>query len=260
MEKLAMSLKRRRKEAGLTQQDLADQLHVARQSISKWETGETVPTIENLLALREIFNLSLDEIVTGHLFLKLPFQVGKPQREGLLLKIFLLGCFPCLLALIVFYALGWPLLLGTSLSVVILAISGILLAPFYYKSGSQIWTITTTGIAYCTELTYLQRLRSFLKKDSKPTQFIPYADIETLTFFEAESKADNLQPTVHGASALMFAMTGQLKPKGVIVKAKGQPSFTLLFSTFDFDSNEQRLNEEALRYLVKRTSSQEGSN
>ena len=39
---------------------LADKLGVSRQAVQKWESGVTKPTIENLLALSEIFNVSLD--------------------------------------------------------------------------------------------------------------------------------------------------------------------------------------------------------
>ena len=44
-----------RKEAGLTQTELADRLHVSHQAISQWERGETLPDILTLPALAEIF-------------------------------------------------------------------------------------------------------------------------------------------------------------------------------------------------------------
>jgi len=44
-----------RKKAGLSQEDLARMLFVSRQTISLWEKGQTVPTVDNLLRLREIF-------------------------------------------------------------------------------------------------------------------------------------------------------------------------------------------------------------
>lgn len=50
---------------GLSQADLADALEVSRQSISKWETGASVPELDKLLKLSELFGVTLDELVTG---------------------------------------------------------------------------------------------------------------------------------------------------------------------------------------------------
>jgi len=52
-----------RKRAGLSQEELARILFVSRQTVSLWETGQTLPTIDNLIRLREIFGVSLDAIL-----------------------------------------------------------------------------------------------------------------------------------------------------------------------------------------------------
>lgn len=49
----------------MSQGDLADALEVSRQSISKWETNGSVPELDKLVKLSEIFGISLDELVTG---------------------------------------------------------------------------------------------------------------------------------------------------------------------------------------------------
>lgn len=51
-----------RKKAGISQEELAVMLDVTRQSISLWETDQTVPSTANLVRLTEIFNISLDEL------------------------------------------------------------------------------------------------------------------------------------------------------------------------------------------------------
>ena len=51
-----------RKKAGISQEELADRLNVTRQSISLWETDQTLPTLDNLIALADIFDISMDEI------------------------------------------------------------------------------------------------------------------------------------------------------------------------------------------------------
>lgn len=52
-----------RKKIGLSQENLASLLYVSRQTISLWETGQTMPTIDNLIRLREIFGTSADAIL-----------------------------------------------------------------------------------------------------------------------------------------------------------------------------------------------------
>lgn len=54
-----------RTEKNLSQGDLADALDVSRQSISKWETNASVPELDKLVKLSEIFAVSLDELITG---------------------------------------------------------------------------------------------------------------------------------------------------------------------------------------------------
>lgn len=51
-----------RKKVGISQEELADMLNVTRQSISLWETDQTVPSTANLVRLTEIFNISMDEL------------------------------------------------------------------------------------------------------------------------------------------------------------------------------------------------------
>ena len=57
------NLARLRKEAGLSQQDLAERLDVSRQSISKWELGTALPSMENLIGLSRLYGVSLDYLV-----------------------------------------------------------------------------------------------------------------------------------------------------------------------------------------------------
>ncbi len=51
-----------RKQKGMSQEELADRLNVSRQSISLWETNQTVPQIDYLIELSRIFSVSLDEL------------------------------------------------------------------------------------------------------------------------------------------------------------------------------------------------------
>lgn len=60
---LAENIKARRVKAGLSQEQLAEQLQVSRQAVTKWETGAGIPDIENLRAIAALFGISLDELL-----------------------------------------------------------------------------------------------------------------------------------------------------------------------------------------------------
>ena len=52
-----------RKASGLSQEELGDKLNVSRQTISKWELGETTPEMDKLEELSNLFEISIDELV-----------------------------------------------------------------------------------------------------------------------------------------------------------------------------------------------------
>ena len=52
-----------RKKKGLSQEEVAEKLGVSRQTISKWELGETLPDIYQSKKLANLYNLSLDELI-----------------------------------------------------------------------------------------------------------------------------------------------------------------------------------------------------
>ena len=86
-------IKRRREAVGLSQEELAEQLYVTRQTLSNWETGKTYPDINSLLRLSAIFHVSLDELVKGDIQdmeeqIKAE-DIAKFRRENRILKILL---------------------------------------------------------------------------------------------------------------------------------------------------------------------------
>ncbi|MDC7288217.1 helix-turn-helix domain-containing protein [Blautia schinkii] len=52
-----------RKSRNLTQEQLAEQLNVSRQSISKWESGQATPELEKVVAMSEIFDVTVDYLL-----------------------------------------------------------------------------------------------------------------------------------------------------------------------------------------------------
>ena len=64
-----------RKGAGLSQEQMAAELNVSRQAISKWETDQSAPELEKLMALAELFSVSTDELLGR----KVPQKETQPE-------------------------------------------------------------------------------------------------------------------------------------------------------------------------------------
>ena len=60
---IAERLQKLRKEHGYSQEQLADELGVSRQAVSKWERGEASPDTDNLIALARLYNISVDNLL-----------------------------------------------------------------------------------------------------------------------------------------------------------------------------------------------------
>lgn len=57
------NLKNLRKNGKISQIELAEKLNVSQETISKWENGKVVPDVKNLIAMRTIFNSSIDYLL-----------------------------------------------------------------------------------------------------------------------------------------------------------------------------------------------------
>lgn len=68
-----------RKKKGLSQEELANRLNVSRQTISKWEVGDSTPDMEKLAAISELFQVSLDELVLDKVPEKAPEKPAKSE-------------------------------------------------------------------------------------------------------------------------------------------------------------------------------------
>ena len=62
---LSENIQLNRKRLDISQEDLGKMMFVSRQTVSMWEKGKTVPTIDNLILLSEIFSISVDELLKG---------------------------------------------------------------------------------------------------------------------------------------------------------------------------------------------------
>ena len=60
----AERLKQARKATGISQETLAEKLGVSRQAVTKWETGRGIPDVENIIAISNLFDISVDDLLS----------------------------------------------------------------------------------------------------------------------------------------------------------------------------------------------------
>ena len=108
MNEVANSIKQLRQEKKLSQDQLAEQLHVTRQAVSNWENGKTQPDVDTLTRLAEIFDVSVERIIYGKEKLRWHFAVKFMPQECINMGM--------VLAMLLSYAkwgsIGWAILHG----------------------------------------------------------------------------------------------------------------------------------------------------
>ena len=77
---IAERLQDLRKKAGYSQEQVAEQLGLSRQAVSKWESGQGKPDLDNLVRLTEIYNTSADYILLGT---EKNMGTSVPEKSGL---------------------------------------------------------------------------------------------------------------------------------------------------------------------------------
>ncbi len=60
---LGKKIRQLRKFSGMTQEQLAEKLHVSRQALSKWENDTSLPDLESVIKISRLFQISLEELL-----------------------------------------------------------------------------------------------------------------------------------------------------------------------------------------------------
>ena len=82
-----------RKQKGLTQEQLAEQLYVSRAAVSKWESGRGYPNIDSLKEISKYFEVSLDELLSSEEILTVAEEDNRQKIHNLQDVVFgLLDC------------------------------------------------------------------------------------------------------------------------------------------------------------------------
>lgn len=93
-------LQKLRMREGLTQEELAQKLHVSRTAVSKWESGRGYPSIDSLKAVARYFHVTIDEMICGEEIVTLAEQEKK--ASGKQYTALICGILDCLLAFLFF--------------------------------------------------------------------------------------------------------------------------------------------------------------
>ncbi len=83
---IGTGIRMQRERLGMSQQDLAQACMVSRQTISNWETGKTLPDIQSMAYLAEVFGVTVDDLV-NQVAPELGKRVSVDKRELLLLTL-----------------------------------------------------------------------------------------------------------------------------------------------------------------------------
>jgi len=126
--KIGTQLQKQRKLHGMSQDELASKLHISRQSVSKWENGATLPSFSNVVAISELFELSLDELIKGDTDLMEKLENDNPKITKTWLVI-IVGSIIAVIAMVIlkFLRVGMDTIDNVMVVPEIIALAGLLM-------------------------------------------------------------------------------------------------------------------------------------
>lgn len=124
-------LKRARNQAELTQEQVADEIHVSRQTISNWENQKSYPDIASVILLSDLYGLSLDALLKGddRMVQHLEASTDIVRSNKHLLMTFLLN----ILFLILLMVFAIPISENQHLTVILLAVVTLTTGVLFYQ-------------------------------------------------------------------------------------------------------------------------------
>lgn len=154
------------KSRNMSQEELASVLNVSRQTVSKWETGDTLPDVYNAVAIANIFHVSLDELITGSSHIQNGFSyisTLKETRKRINIKAIIIGSFGSLLFAMAIVLSDTLELSDNNIAFVFLGVLPILMMCW----GYAIWNFIKIS-RISDEIKYLQRIELINLTQNKP--------------------------------------------------------------------------------------------
>lgn len=157
MSKVSKNLKKIRTEKKMTQDALAEKIHVTRQAISNWENDKTKPDIASLEMLAEVLEVDIEELIYGEKKAVIVSQDKTKQKNRIKITLAIVGSILVASGLAILFFGFWQdfsISLQTAFSVIpMLAGQGFALytylrkkdSPSWRESASVIWTIGTVA-------------------------------------------------------------------------------------------------------------------
>lgn len=142
---LGEKLQQLRKSKGLSQEQLAAQIAVSRQAISKWELGEAMPDTDNVVQLSKVFNVSIDYLLNDEYESDMDIPVVKETQTKMKRSykkriVTLLSVFLCASGIAIYFFAEWPFsFLGLTLCCGAIGLFvGVRVAPMIFRRSSGI--------------------------------------------------------------------------------------------------------------------------
>ncbi len=157
MSKVSKNLKKIRTEKKLTQDALAEKLHVTRQAISNWENDKTKPDIESLELLAEVLEVDIEELIYGEKKAVINSQDKTKQKNRIKITLAVVGSIFVASGLAILFFGFWQdfsISLQTAFSVIPMLAGQVVAlytylkkkdSPSWRESASIIWTIGTVA-------------------------------------------------------------------------------------------------------------------
>ena len=220
MEKTKNKIKELRISKNLTQQQLADELHVTKQAISKWEKGKSVPDIASIELLSSFFGVSADYLINDSIEATKPETTTVASGRINKLNVVLISALAFMLALVIALSTTLGVLLHKNVSNTV-EINGFeitYLSDETYRIDKNSKTISINFNIY-NSTDYTKRCMSdnftldnkslgivYISPDEYP--IAPHEELKISMYITINTSAENL---------------GALQNRSVTVKYAGQP-------------------------------------
>lgn len=112
MSEVAKNIKKLRQEKQLSQEQLAEQLHVTRQAISNWENGKTQPDVDTLTQIADVFDVSVERIIYGKGKPQFHFAVKIDPKKGAQDAVSMGAILATVISYVKWGSIGWAFLHG----------------------------------------------------------------------------------------------------------------------------------------------------
>ena len=163
---LSEKIKEHRNKLGFSQENLAELVGVSRQSVTKWEADQSMPCMENLMTLADIFGISISELAgkTGKEILNMRAVKSSWRTYGKITSI--LGALLLAAAIIWFSsekaeADVWGRILGINGAIWLML--GIIFGLFYKHQGDKLKRLKKQGVSYSAKLNQIIRTHSWIR-------------------------------------------------------------------------------------------------